>query len=102
MLPMHVVSGTTVTVSATASSVGGSIDCAAVSANAVYVVNTSTTLNVAVRIGAGAQTAVLTTDIRLAPMQSVLIGANPQVTNVAAIGSAAGPTAVAFTPVRTL
>jgi hypothetical protein len=53
-----------------------------------------------VRMGTDAQTAVLTTDLSIPPLRSVLIGVNEAVTHVAAIGSAAGPTAVRFMPIR--
>lgn len=91
--------GLAVNVAATASSVAGSIVVAR-PANAIRVTNTSATLHVAFRVGSSAQTAVLTTDMVLAPLQSVIIGANEQTTSVAAIGSAAGPTTVNFCPVR--
>ena len=98
MRALGFVPGTGVTVSATGSSVGGTIDCTG--CDAMWIVNTSTTLNVSVRMGTGAQTAVLTTDMPLAPLQGVLVGCNEAVTHVAAIGSAAGPTAVRFMPIR--
>jgi len=98
MRALGFVPGTGVTVSATASSVGGTIDCTG--CDALWVVNTSTTVNVSVRMGTGAQTAVLTTDLSIPPLRSVLIGVNEAVTHVAAIGSAAGPTAVRFMPIR--
>ena len=88
--------GRAVAVSATASSVGGTIDCTG--CDNIHVVNTSATLFVAVRIGTGAQTAVLTTDIVVPPLGQIILAANAQITNVAAIGSAAGPTVVQFTP----
>jgi len=96
-MTISVVPGTAVNVAATASSVGGTITCTG--CDAIRVTNTSTTLHVAVRVGAGAQTAVLTTDVVLAPMSSVILAANAQVTHVAAIGSGAGPTTVNFAPI---
>jgi len=95
---LSVVPGTAVNVAATASSVAGTIDCTG--CDAIRVANTSTTVHVAVRAGAGAQTAVLTTDVVIPPMRSVILAANAQFTGVAAIGSAAGPTTVNFAPVR--
>ena len=88
--------GRSVAVAATASSVGGSIDCTG--CDKIYVANTSATLFVAVRVGTGAQTAVLTTDIVIPPLGQIILGASALTTNVAAIGSAAGPTTVQFTP----
>jgi hypothetical protein len=49
--------------------------------------------------GVGAPTATLAGDIGIPPMGCIVVGINPQITHVAAIGSAAGPTAVRFTPV---
>lgn len=97
MRPLGVVPGTSASVSATASSVGGTITCTG--CDALYIANTSATLYVAVRWGVGAQTAVLATDIAIPPMGQVLVAINEAVTHVAAIGSAAGPTVVRFTPV---
>jgi hypothetical protein len=88
--------GRSVRVSATASSVGTTINMTG--CDQIYVVNTSTTLNVAVRVGVGAQTAVLTTDVLIPPFGWIILAANPSVTHVAAIGSAAGPTIVQFSP----
>jgi|694.fasta_scaffold121983_2 hypothetical protein len=93
-----VVPGTAVNVSATASSVGGTIDCTG--CDTVRVANTSATLHVGVRIGTGAQTAVLTTDVVLPPLGVAYLPANPLVDRVAAIGSGAGPTTVNFAPIR--
>lgn len=87
-----------IVVSATASSVGGTVDCTG--CDAIYVTNTSVTLYVAVRAGVGAQTAVLTTDILIPPQGSILLPANDTTTGVAAIGSGAGPTVVGFSPIR--
>jgi hypothetical protein len=97
-MTVSVVPGTAVNVAATASSVAGTIDCTG--CDAIRVANTSTTVHVAVRAGAGAQTAVLTTDLIIPPMGVEYIAANAQFTGVAAIGSAAGPTTVNFAPVR--
>ena len=49
----------------------------------------------------GAQTATLGGDgITIPPMSHVLVETNNSITHVGAIGSAAGPTAVVFTPAR--
>ena len=90
------VPGTSVSVAATASSVGGTIDCTG--CDKIHVANTSATLYVSICVGVGAQTAVLGTHLTIPPMGQVVIGANALVTGVAAIGSGAGPTAVVFTP----
>ena len=92
------VPGTSVSVSATGSSVGAAIDCTG--CDKIHVVNTSATLYVSVRAGVGAQTAVLATDISIPPLGQMVLAVNPAVDNVAAIGSAAGPTVVKFTPLR--
>ncbi len=91
--------GRAIGVSVTASSVESSL-LDATGCNALHIVNTSTTLYVAVRWGVGSQTAVLTTDITIPPMGQIIVGCNPLVTNVAGIGSGAGPTHVKFTPCR--
>jgi hypothetical protein len=98
MKPLGVVPGTSTTVAATAASVDESITCT--DCDALYISNTSATLNVGVRWGVGAQTAVLATDLNIPPMGQVLVGINATVDTVAAIGSGAGPTNVVFTPVR--
>lgn len=98
MMPLGVVPGSGASVSATASSVGAALDCTG--CDALHIVNTSATLYVAARWGVGAQTAVLATDIAIPPQSQVVVGINPAVTHVAAIGSGAGPTVVRFTPVR--
>ena len=90
------IAGRSVAIAATASSVNGTIDCTG--CDKIHVANTSATLFVAVRVGTGAQTAVLTTDIVIPPLGQIVLAANAQITNVAAIGSAAGPTTVQFTP----
>ena len=92
------VPGTGISVAATGSSVSGAITMTG--CDAVLVVNTSTTLYVAVALGVGAPTATLAGDIPIAPLGSVLIAANETITHVAAIGSGAGPTPVRFMPVR--
>ncbi len=95
---LSVTPGTAVVVAATASSVGTTIDCTG--CDAIYVSNTSATLHVGVRVGIGAQTASVTTDVIIPPMGQVILPANPTITHVAAIGSAAGPTTVNFAPIR--
>lgn len=90
--------GGSIVVSATGSSVAGTVDCTG--CDAIYVANTSATIYVAVRAGVGAQTAVLTTDVLVPPLGSVILPANDLITGVAAIGSAAGPTIVGFSPIR--
>lgn len=87
-----------VSVSATASSVASAITMPSL-ANALYVANTSTTLFVGVAAANGTATATLSQFV-LPPLATVLIEV-PQggvINSVAAIGSAAGPTAVVFTP----
>jgi len=91
--------GLSISVSATASSVG-STSLVMTGGNALHIANTSATLYVSVRWGVGAQTAVLGTDLTIPPMGWVVVDVPPTTTAVAAIGSAAGPTAVVFTPVR--
>lgn len=98
MMALGVVPNTSITVSATASSVSGAITCT--DCDALYIVNTSATLHVSVAWGVGAPTATLAGDIGIAPLGSLVVAINPQITHVAAIGSAAGPTAVRFTPVK--
>ena len=93
---IDMIPGRSVAVAATASSVGGAIDCTG--CDRLYIANTSTTVSVAVRFGVGAQTAVLTTDLMIPPMSYIVAGCNPTVTHVAAIGTAAGPTTVQFSP----
>jgi hypothetical protein len=90
--------GGSTAVAATDSSVGGTVTCAG--CNAMHISNPSATLNVGVRWGVGAQTAVLTTDLNLPPMGHIVVDINPTITHVAAIGSASGPTSVVFTPGR--
>jgi hypothetical protein len=87
-----------VNVAATASSVSGTITMPAI-ANALYVANSSATLHVGVATGAGSAPTAALTSMLIPPMGSVLIEV-PQglITHVAAIGSAAGPTTVNFTP----
>ena len=98
MRALGFVPGTGITVAATASSVSGAITMTG--CDAIWVVNTSTTLNVSVAYGVGAPTATLAGDLTIPPMEGVLIAANETITHVAAIGSAAGPTAVRFMPIR--
>jgi hypothetical protein len=92
------VPGTSVVVSATGSSVSGTIDCTG--CDAIRVVNASTTLYVAVRVGGAAPSASLTVDPIIPPGQEIFLAANAQTVGVAAIGSGGGPTIVGFTPIR--
>jgi hypothetical protein len=88
-----------VSVSATGSSVSGTITVPAL-ANALYIVNTSATLYVGVAYGVGGAPTATLPALTIPPMGCLLIEI-PQggiVTHVAAIGSAAGPTAVTFAP----
>ena len=98
MRPMGFVPGSGISVAATGSSVSGAITMTG--CDAIWVVNTSTTLYVSVSFGVGAPTATLADGFPLAPMQGALIAASEQTTHVAAIGSGAGPTAVRFMPIR--
>jgi len=85
-------------VAATGSSVSGTITVPTGS-NAMRITNTSATLHVSCEFGFGsAPTAVLGTHLTLAPMESVIVAIGHGITHVAAIGSAAGPTNVAFMP----
>ena len=94
---LGVVPNTGVTVAATGSSVSGAITCTG--CDALYIVNTSESLHVAVAWGVGAPTATLAADLNIPPRGTVLVGINPAITHVAAIGSGAGPTSVRFMPV---
>jgi hypothetical protein len=88
-------------VAATGSSVSGTVTVDTTD-DALHVANTSATLYVSIALGKGsAPTAVLGTFLTIPPMGQVLVAANSKITHVAAIGSAAGPTAVVFTPVAT-
>ena len=95
-LPVLSPGGTSISVAATGSSVAGTIDCTG--CDKIHVANTSATLYVSVKIGVGAQTAVLADNISIPPMGQIILAANATITGVAAIGSAAGPTVVKFTP----
>lgn len=87
-------------VSATGSNVQGTITMPP-GANGLHIANTSATLYVTAKWGPSAQTATLGGDgITLPPMGQVLVEANDAIGHIAAIGSAAGPTAVVFTPAR--
>lgn len=98
MRALGFVPGTGITVAATGSSVSGAITMTG--CDAIFVTNTSATLHVSVAIGVAAPTATLAGDLCIPPMSSVLVAANEAIANVAAIGSAAGPTAVMFMPIR--
>ena len=98
MRALGFVPGSGITVAATASSVSGTITMTG--CDAIWIVNTSTTLHVSVSMGVGAPTATLAGDLSIPPATGVLVAANEAVTHVAAIGSGAGPTAVNFMPIR--
>lgn len=91
--------GSSVSVAATASNVQGSITMPA-GYNGLHIANTSATLYVSVRWGAAAQTATLGSSLTIPPMGHAVVEANDTASDVAAIGSGAGPTAVVFTPVK--
>ncbi len=95
--------GSSTSVAATDSAVGGTITCPA-GTNALHIANTSATLYVSCRWGVGAQTGVTLGDsFTLPPKGHRIVDVNGNtVTHVAAIGSAAGPTAVVFTPGRSM
>lgn len=97
MKALGFVNGAGISVAATASSVSGAITMTG--CDAIHVVNTSTTLYVAIAQGVGAPTVTLAGGLAIPPMGSVVIASNEAVTHVAAIGSGAGPTAVRFTPI---
>ena len=99
MMAFGTVHGSSTSVSATASNVQGTIAMPS-GYNGLHIVNTSTTLYVSVRWGPAAQTAVLGDSLTLTPNSQAVVEANDAVTNVAAIGSGAGPTAVVFTPIK--
>lgn len=88
-----------VSVAATASNVQGTLTMPK-GYNALHIANTSATLYVSVRWGTAAQTCTLGSSLTLPPLGQVVVEANELITDVAAIGSAAGPTAVVFTPCR--
>jgi len=97
---MHAYQGSSVSVAATAASIAGVITMPA-GANGLHIANTSTTLYVTVRWSVGATAAVLGTSPTIPPNGQLVVDTNDKITDVAAIGSAAGPTAVIFTPVHT-
>lgn len=98
MRALGFVPGSGITVAATGSSVSGAITMTG--CDAIWVVNTSTTLYVSVAQGVGAPTATLAGDLTIPPATGVLIASNEAITHVAAIGSGAGPTAVNFMPIK--
>lgn len=98
MRALGFVPGSGITVAATASSVSGAITMTG--CDAIWVVNTSTTLYVSISMGVGAPTATLAAGLTIPPGTGVLVAANEIVTHVAAIGSGAGPTAVNFMPIK--
>lgn len=89
----------TAAVVATASNVQNTITMPAV-ADGLMIVNTSTTVSVSVAYGTSAQTAVLYGGLTIPPGGATVVSVNPGITNIAAIGDAAGPSNVVFTPVR--
>jgi hypothetical protein len=86
-----------VNLSVGATSVSSPINCSG--ADAIHVVNTSTTLYVTVEAGSGAQTATLNQSVIVPPMGQIFIEANDKFDTVAAIASGAGPTIVGFAPI---
>lgn len=93
--------GTAVSVSATASSVAGAITMPS-RANALHIANTSATLYVSVATAVSAASATLGANLTIPPMGHIVVDASDKIGSVAAIGSGAGPTAVVFTPGRSL
>lgn len=92
--------GTSTVVAATASNVAGAFTMPS-AANSIHIANTSATLYVSVAMAVSGATTTLGASLSLPPMCDIIVGANPQVASVSAIGSGAGPTAVVFTPGRT-
>ena len=95
------IAGASDSVAATASSIQGTITMAK-GLDGLHIANTSATLYVPIRVGTSAQTAILGDSLTIPPLGQVLVETprDTQIAHVAAIGSAAGPTAVVFTPVR--
>lgn len=91
--------GAAVSVSATGSSVAGALTMPS-GATSVHIANTSATLYVSVALAVTGATATLGQNLTLPPMGHIIVDANSTIASVAAIGSAAGPTAVVFTPGR--
>lgn len=91
--------GAATSVAATGSSVAGAFTMPN-GANCIHIANTSATLYVSVATAAAGASATLGGSLTLPPMGHIVVAANPQIASVAAIGSAAGPTAVVFTPGR--
>ena len=91
--------GASTVVAATGSNVAGAFVTPA-NATAVHIANTSATLHVSVALAASSASTTLGGSLTLPPMGQIVIGLNPQVASVSAIGSGAGPTNVVFTPGR--
>lgn len=91
--------GASTVVSATASNVAGAFTMPP-GANAIHIANTSATLYVSVAMAASSASTTLGGSLTLPPMGQIVVPINPQIASVSAIGSAAGPTAVVFTPGR--
>jgi hypothetical protein len=87
-----------VSVSATASSVAGSLPLATGSAGAtqLLITNTSATLYVSVAFAASGASATLNSGVTLAPYGMKVVTPPIGTLSVAAIGSGAGPTVVTF------
>lgn len=86
--------GGSATISVTASNVQGTFPNPGKSGSMVYIVNQGT-VAIAYRLGIGAQTATLA-DAVLGAGQSIFVAKGQGVDSFAAIGFAAGPTAVSF------
>ena len=91
--------GAATVVAATGSNVAGAFTVPP-NATAVHIANTSATLHVSVALAESGATTTLGGSLTLPPMGHIVIGLNPRVASVSAIGSAAGPTNVVFTPGR--
>lgn len=93
-----VLSGTT-SVAATASNVQAAITMGT-GTDGLLIVNTSADVSVTVAYGTAAQVATLYGGLTLPPGGATVVVVGPSVANVSAIGSAAGPSNVVFTPVK--
>lgn len=91
--------GAATVVSATDSNVAGAFTAPS-GTTAVHIANTSATLYVSVALAASGASTTLGGSLTLPPMGHIVIGCNEKIASVSAIGSAAGPTAVVFTPGR--
>lgn len=88
------IQGGSVTLSVTAANTPALLPQAGVSGSAVYVANHGT-VGVAIRVGKGAQVAVLT-DFVIPPGRGLFLAKGQGADGVAAIGLGAGPTTVTF------